>query len=100
MSPTPVPELPAHTSALVAALEALGLEDSDRAARALALEYAAQLDADPTVLVKIGSHYLAVLASLGLTPVARASLAKGGDGGGTVGLDDLSRLRRERASAG
>jgi len=91
--------VPTHTEALAAALSALDLETVDDATKRLALEYAGQIDGDPAVLVKIGSHYLAVLAALGLTPAARASLAKGGTDGGTPGLDDLARLRAERATS-
>ena len=93
--------VPTHTRALAAALSALDLETVDDASKRLALEYAGQIDADPTVLVKIGSHYLAVLAALGLTPAARASLAKGGEHAAPqpTGTDDLARLRAEHAAS-
>lgn len=71
----------------------------DDAAKRLAVAYAEQIDADPAALVKVGHMYLATLAALGLTPAARASLAKGGAaGGGNPGADDLARLRAERAA--
>lgn len=90
--------VPSHTEALAGALAALDLETVDDAAKRLALGYAAMIDADATALQRVGSHYLAVLAALGLTPAARASLAKGGTDGGTPGLDDLARLRADRAA--
>jgi len=99
MPPRRRQSVPSHTEALAGALAALDLETVDDAAKRLALGYASMIDADATALQRIGSHYLAVLAALGLTPAARASLAKGGTDGGTPGLDDLARLRAERSAS-
>jgi hypothetical protein len=89
--------VPSHTEALAVALSAASLDDVDHATKRLALSYAAMLDADPEAIAKVGRHYLDCLGALGLTPAARAALAKLIPQTATAGSDDLSRLRQRKA---
>lgn len=88
--------VPSHTEALAGALSAVGLEQTDDATKRLALAYAAELDAGTVTLDKVGRQYLDVLGALGLTPAARAALAKLTPQTATAGSDDLSRLRAKK----
>lgn len=74
------------------------LTPGDNAAAQLAIHYAAALDAGDD-LTKIGPALLAALEALGMTPRARKSLVKGGDGDGpTSPLDELRRKRAARTA--
>ena len=100
MPPRKSRSVPSHTEALAFALADLDLAVTDDAAKRLAVSYAQALDEMPGLLEKVGPQYLAVLAALGLTPVARAALAKGVPGAAPpAGSDQLARLRAERAAS-
>ena len=88
------------SQALSDALASHQFNYGDLAAVALAKRYAALLDAgDADTASDLGPKYLQVLASLGMTPVARAALLKGGDPGGqSASGDALARLRAARAN--
>lgn len=62
-------------ASLEAALESRQYTPEDAAALTLARAYARALD-DGESLEKLGSRYLSSLAALGLTPKARAELAR------------------------
>lgn len=75
------------------------LTPGDAAAAELAVHYAAALDAGADDLAKLGPALLAALEALGMTPRARKSLVKGGDGDGpTSPLDELRRKRAARTA--
>ncbi|MEK9810685.1 MAG: hypothetical protein VW362_09580, partial [Candidatus Nanopelagicales bacterium] len=57
---------------LESALSALDTQPEDAAAVELAREYAIVIDTDKDSLWRIGPRFLDVLASLGMTPKARA----------------------------
>jgi hypothetical protein len=85
-------------ASVTAALREMDLQASDGAARRLALQYASLLEgaSDPADIVRLGRGLLSVLESLGMTPRARAALARKG---GVSGRNDLAahRARRRRA---
>lgn len=81
-----------------ASLEALEPDARDGAARALALEYAAQVDAAPEMLEALGPKLLAALDALGMTPRARSSAVKGAPSAAANPLDQLRARRAERGS--
>lgn len=79
------------------ALATLTAAPEDAAAVALARQLAAAIDADErqgVALAELSSKLLAVLVQLGLTPAARARVARGGASGGPSRLDIL-RARRQ-----
>lgn len=83
-----------HAS-VTASLDALERDARDDAARALALTYAEQIDADPDLLTDLGPRLLAALDALGLTPKARTAITKGGAGAPATNPLDQLRARRE-----
>lgn len=74
----------------------LSILPSDRACLELALTYARAIDLGDD-LAKIGPALLACLAALGMTPAARAALAKGGTGAAPT-KSPLDELRAKRAA--
>jgi len=78
-------------------LREMPLTPGDAAAAELAVHYATAIDASADDLTKLGPALLAALESLGMTPRARKSLVKGGDGDGpTSPLDELRQRRADR----
>jgi hypothetical protein len=71
----------AVTSALTKALQGVERETRDGAAVALARQYARAIDADPTLLWRVGPRLLDVLVELKMTPRARQAVVKGGAAG-------------------
>ncbi len=89
------------TEALTEALSGLTIRPTDKAAVALATEYAARIDADGD-LSRLGPALLACLESLGMTPKGRAAIAGKGaqDSGPTSSPLDEVRKRREARKNG
>lgn len=89
--------LATHTECLAASVGTLQARPADAAVIRAAQEYAAELDAGGDV-TKLGPLYIAALTALGLTPAARAALAKGGASGEQRPnpLDELRQRRRAR----
>jgi hypothetical protein len=85
-------------SAVQRALAVVPTTDADRGTTELAVTYARSID-DGGDLAKLGPPLLAALAALGMTPVARAALVKGGTRAGPVAspLDELRARRVARA---
>ena len=84
-------------TAVRAALDAHHTQPADAGAVELALTYARAIDVEDD-LAKLGPPLLATLAALGLTPAARAALAKGASGEpATNPLDELRARRAARA---
>jgi len=77
-------------------VEVLALAPVDQAAVQLALTYAAAVDAGEPV-EKVGPPLLAVMEALGMTPRARAALAKGVTSAGPS-ASPLDELRARRAA--
>lgn len=80
---------------VISALDDLRTAPSDAAAVELALTYARHIDLGDD-LTKLGPALLATLTALGMTPSARAALAKGG-GAGEPAKSPLDELRARRA---
>lgn len=78
------------------AVEVLALAPADQAAVRLALAYATAIDCGEPV-EKVGPPLLAVMEALGMTPRARASLAKGVTSGSTI-TSPLDELRARRSA--
>lgn len=78
---------------VTAALLALTTEPVDAGAVELALTYARHIDAGAD-LAKLGPALLATLTALGMTPAARAALAKGDSGEPAASPLDELRTRR------
>ncbi|TKG57946.1 terminase small subunit [Prauserella endophytica] len=76
---------PSMVRALEDALRSVERQDRDGAVVRLAKRYAAAIDADPTMLVKLGPLLLEALRDLGMTPRSRASVVKGGADSDTTG---------------
>jgi len=84
-------------TAVRAALDAHHTQPADAGAVELALTYARGVDLGDD-LAKLGPPLLATLSALGMTPVARAALAKGASGEtATNPLDELRARRAARA---
>lgn len=86
------------TSALTAALRGVKVQPVDAAVVELARRYATELDGDGD-LGKLGPQLLACLTALGMTPAARAAVAKGGQREqqpAASPLDELRDRRRDR----
>src|SRR5688500_1983988 len=79
-----------------AAVDALELTPADQGAAALAIVYAAAVDAGAVELYKAGPQLLAVLESLLMTPRARAAAVKGAPGASPA-ASPLDELRPRRA---
>ena len=86
----------AVTTALASALSSATLTAADGAARTLAETYARNIDAGGD-LSKLGPGFLATLAALGMTPAARAALAKKA-APHDHGHDQLGKLRARNAA--
>lgn len=88
----------AITSALTRALREVEREKRDGAAVALARQYARMIDADPSMLWRLGPRLLDVLVELGMTPKARQAVVSGkggasgdGDSGAAAGGEQQQR---------
>lgn len=83
------------TSALQTSLSKILDKDEDKAAAELAMTYAREIDLGGD-LAKLGPALLACLTALGLTPAARAAVAKGVPGDKPASRLDELRARRAR----
>lgn len=81
------------------AIEQAALQPQDRAAAALAAEYAAAIDDDAGALETLGPKLLAALTALGMTVAGRGAKGVGNGTGVASKLDEL-RERRERRARG
>lgn len=87
------------TSALTKSLASAATLPQDAAAVELAKRLAAEIDGGGD-LSRLSSNYLAVLASLGMTPAARAAVKGGAPGASTSpAVDALAELRKRRAGS-
>lgn len=71
----------ATKTALDRALREVEREKRDGAAVALARQYAKAIDADASMLWRLGPRLLDTLVELGMTPKARQAVVRGGDEG-------------------
>lgn len=86
----------ALVTAVRKAVGALETAPVDQGAAQLAITYARAIDAGGD-LDKLGPQLLAVLEALGMTPRARAAVAKGGPSG-NASANPLDELRKRRAA--
>lgn len=96
---------PRMSTALTRSLKAAKLPPDREATAALAKRYAAALDENPALLIKLGPQMLAVLTALGMTRPAAAAVTRGevpadgtdGTSGATLTiLRDRARERRQK----
>lgn len=86
--------------ALLFALARVDVEDRDQATVALAMSYAAAIDANPASLADFGHRYLRALDALMLTPQARAHAARGVNADQRTEVSPLDELRARRRARG
>lgn len=86
-------------TAVRATVDALALDDTDRAAARLALAYAQAIDAEPETLEKLGPRLKELLDALLATPGARAKLATN-NGQGLTAHPSFQALQVLRGAAG
>lgn len=86
----------AVVSALTRALRDVERGTQDGAAVALARQYAKAIDADPSMLWRLGPRLLDVLVELGMTPRARQAVVSGRGGAGGDSDGGAGDERQER----